>query len=197
MTIQAEFFTPAYYDNVLSVAATDANDAATYFTNVSYNISVSAPGLSIVSTWGTNQYVSLSGTSMASPCAAGVAALVVSQHPEYTPQQVLEQVRVSADDIDSLNPGLVHQIGFGRVNAYRAVTVSSPGVELSDMVLSDSAYGNNDGTFTDGERMGLERGVRPRATGPRARPPPVADRLRSVSYSARGAGTPRREIRAL
>jgi len=90
---------------------------------------------------------------MASPFAAGVAALVVSQHPEYTPQQVREQVRVSADNIDQINSNLIHQIGFGRVNAYRALTVSSPGVELSGMVLSDSAFGNNDGTFTDGETI--------------------------------------------
>ena len=148
-----EFFTPAYYDNVLSVAATDQNDNATEFTNTSYNISISAPGNGIISTWGTNTYRTLDGTSMASPCAAGVAALVVSQHPEYSPQQVLEQVRVSADNIDANNPGLTHQIGFGRVDAYRALTVSSPGVELSGIVLSDSAYGNNDGILEDGETV--------------------------------------------
>ncbi len=148
-----EFETPGYYDNVLSVAATDENDNATYFTNYSYNVSVSAPGLGIVSTWDTTRYASLSGTSMASPCAAGVAALVVSQHPGYTPQQVLEQVRVSADNIDALNPSYVHQLGSGRVNAYKALTVSSPGVQLSDVVLSDSVGGNNDGTFTDGETI--------------------------------------------
>jgi subtilisin family serine protease len=149
----AEFFTPAYYDNVLSVAATDQNDNATDFTNVNYNISVSAPGLNIISTWGTNTYATLSGTSMASPCAAGVAALVVSQHPEYTSQQVLEQVRVSADNIDAINPGLAHQIGFGRVNAYRALTVSSPGVDLSNIVLIDSAGGKLYGAASDGETL--------------------------------------------
>ena len=148
-----EFQTPAYYDNVLSVAATDQNDVGAYFTNYSYNVSVSAPGLSIMSTWGVNSYLEETGTSMASPCAAGVAALVVSQHPEYTPQQVLEQVRVSADNIDALNPNYVHQLGLGRVNAYRALTVSSPGVELNNVVLSDSVGGNNDGTFTDGETV--------------------------------------------
>ncbi len=148
-----EFETPAYYDNVLSVAATDQNDVATSFTNVSYNVSVSAPGLDIISTWGTDSYTTLSGTSMASPCAAGVAALVVSQHPEYTPQQVLEQVRVSADNIDNLNPGYAQMLGFGRVNAYRALTVSSPAVTVSDIVMSDSVGGNNDGIFTDGETI--------------------------------------------
>ncbi len=148
-----EFQTPAYYDNVLSVAATDQNDLATYFTNYSYNVSVSAPGLSIWSTYGTDSYQALSGTSMASPCAAGVAALVASEHPNYSPQQILEQVRVSADNIDDLNTSYVHMLGFGRVDAYRALTVSSPAVELSGVTLSDSIGGNNDGVFTDGETI--------------------------------------------
>ncbi|HQT92425.1 MAG TPA: S8 family serine peptidase, partial [Candidatus Kryptobacter bacterium] len=148
-----EFQTPAYYDNVLSVAATDQSDLATYFTNYSYNVSVSAPGLAIWSTYGTDSYAELSGTSMASPCAAGVAALVASEHPNYTPQQVLEQVRVSADNIDDLNTSYVHMLGFGRVDAYRALTVSSPAVELNGITLSDSIGGNNDGVFTDGETV--------------------------------------------
>ena len=148
-----EFDTPAYYDHVLSVAATDQSDLATYFTNYSYNVSVSAPGLAIMSTWGTNQYTELTGTSMASPCAAGVAALVASEHPNYTPEQILEQVRVSADNIDSLNPSKAEMLGFGRVDAYRALTVSSPAVALSDIVLSDSIGGNNNGVFTTGETV--------------------------------------------
>ena len=148
-----EFQTPAYYDNVMSVAATDQNDNAAYFTNYSYNVSVSAPGENIMLTWDDSLYAYLSGTSMATPFASGVAALVASQHPEYSPQQILEQVRVSADKVDSLNPDYVRQIGFGRINAYRALTVSSPGVGLDDIVLSDSVGGNNDGTFTDGETV--------------------------------------------
>lgn len=146
-----EFQTPAYYQNVLSVAATDENDYATAFTNMSYNVSVSAPGKDIISTWDKNSYTYLSGTSMASPCAAGVAALVASVHPDYTPQQILEQVRVSSDNIDSLNQSYAHLIGFGRVDAYRAITVSSPGISITNIVMSDSAGGNGDGQFTEGE----------------------------------------------
>ncbi len=148
-----EFQTPAYYSGVLSVAATDQNDAAAYFTNYSYNVSVCAPGLNIVSTWGTDSYATLSGTSMSSPCAAGVAALVASQHPDYTPEQILEQVRVSSDNIYNINPNYVDELGFGRVNAFRALTVSSPGVDVSDITLSDSVGGNNDGVYTDGETV--------------------------------------------
>lgn len=146
-----EFQTPAYYQNVLSVAATDEYDNATAFTNISYNVSVSAPGKDIISTWDKNSYAYLSGTSMASPCAAGVAALVASIHPDYTPQQILEQVRVSSDNIDSLNQSYAHLIGFGRVDAYRALTVSSPGISITNIVMSDSAGGNGDGQFTEGE----------------------------------------------
>ncbi|HEY9165404.1 MAG TPA: S8 family serine peptidase [Candidatus Kryptonia bacterium] len=150
-----EFQTPAYYDNVLSVAATDAQDSKTYFTNYSYNVSVSAPGMSIWSTWGTNTYAELSGTSMATPCASGVAALVASKFPHYTPEQILEQVRVTSDNIDTINTntGYVHMLGYGRVNAYRAVTVSSPAVKIDNIVCSDSVFGNNDGNFTDGETI--------------------------------------------
>lgn len=150
-----EFDTPAYYDNVLSVAATDESDYATGFTNYSYNVSVSAPGLNIISTWGTDTYTYLSGTSMASPCAAGVAALVASLHSDYTSQQILEQVRVSSDNIDALNPLYAQMLGYGRVDAYGALTVSSPGVMLSDITLSDSIGGNNDGVFTDGETVSV------------------------------------------
>ncbi|MGC8596236.1 MAG: S8 family peptidase [Candidatus Kryptoniota bacterium] len=146
-----EFQTPAYYQNVLSVAATDQNDYATAFTNMSYNISVSAPGKDIISTWDKNSYTYLSGTSMASPCAAGVAALVASLHPDYTPQQILEQVRVSSDNIDSQNPSYTHLIGYGRVNAYNAITVSSPGISITNIAMSDSVGGNGDGQFTEGE----------------------------------------------
>lgn len=150
-----EFETPAYYDNVMAVAATDQSDNAAYFTNYNYTISVSAPGESIMSTWDVNSYTYLSGTSMATPCASGVAALVASQHPDYLPQQILEQVRVSADKIDTLNPGYIKQIGFGRVNAYRALTVSSPGVDASDISFVDSNGGRLYGSVEEGETVSV------------------------------------------
>ena len=149
-----EFDTPAYYKGVLSVAATDSNDVKTYYTNYSYNVSVCAPGGSntgldpgILSTIGTDQYTYLNGTSMASPCAAGVAALVASLHPNYTPEQILEQVRVSSDNIYGLpgNTGFFDQMGYGLVDAYRAVTVLSPGVQVASIALGSSIMPNNGG----------------------------------------------------
>jgi serine protease len=61
----------------------------------------------------------LSGTSMASPHAAGVAALVLSKNPRLTPDQVRAILRSSANDLAS--PGWDPVYGYGRVNARRAV----------------------------------------------------------------------------
>ena len=63
-----------------------------------------------------------SGTSMASPHAAGVAALVLSKNPGLTPSQVRQVLRSSADD---LGPGGWDPVfGYGRVNAKRAVQIT-------------------------------------------------------------------------
>src|SRR6185369_8912312 len=78
-----------------------------------------APGLDVWGpTWG-NGNIQWSGTSFATPLAAGVAALVMSRHPDWTAQQVLQRLR---DTCDRAN-GVVRDdfSGFGRVNALRAV----------------------------------------------------------------------------
>lgn len=62
---------------------------------------------------------SISGTSMASPHVAGVAALILSRNPTWTPAQVREKLRTSADDLGA--PGWDPVFGHGRVNARKAV----------------------------------------------------------------------------
>jgi subtilisin family serine protease len=144
---------PAAYANVLSVGSTGQLDQKSSFSNYGYAVSVFAPGESILSTIPGDFLWYYSGTSMSSPIVAGVAALVTSQNPGWTPQQVGQQVRISADNIDGINPGLEHLMGFGRVNAYRALTVQSPAIRMSGYTVSDSATGNNDGIFTPGETI--------------------------------------------
>ncbi|MGH7606305.1 MAG: S8 family serine peptidase, partial [Gemmatimonadales bacterium] len=61
----------------------------------------------------------LSGTSMASPHAAGVAALVLSRNPALTPDQLRAVLRTSAVDLGA--PGWDPLFGYGRVNARAAV----------------------------------------------------------------------------
>ena len=59
---------------------------------------------------------------MASPHASGVAALVTGKNPSLTPDQVRQVLRSSADDKGA--PGWDPQYGYGRVNAFRAVTAT-------------------------------------------------------------------------
>ncbi len=65
---------------------------------------------------------SLSGTSMASPHAAGVATLVVGKNPTLSPERVREILRASSDDVGA--PGWDPQYGYGRVNAQKAVAAT-------------------------------------------------------------------------
>lgn len=64
----------------------------------------------------------LSGTSMASPHAAGVAALILSKNPSLTPAQVRSILAASADDLGS--PGWDPVFGHGRINARKAVALT-------------------------------------------------------------------------
>lgn len=67
---------PAAYDVVVAVGAVDGSDAVAYFSNTGSYLDASAPGVSVLSTYKNGGYATLSGTSMASPHAVGVAALI-------------------------------------------------------------------------------------------------------------------------
>lgn len=148
--------TPGAYPNVLSVANTDANDKVASSSTYGSWVDVSAPGSGILSCVINNDaaYQSFSGTSMASPYVAGLAALVKSHRPAFTPEQIFEQIRVTCDPIDALQNRRYHRkIGSGRINAYRALTESSPALRLVDWSFSDATYGNGDGIPDQGETL--------------------------------------------
>lgn len=151
-----ESFYPASYQHVLSVAATDQYDALAGFSNYGENIDVCAPGVGIYSTWQAgDSYTAGEGTSFSSPLAAGLAALVFSHFPNYTPDQVAEQIRVNCDNINSQNPGMQYLMGGGRINAYKALSNSnSESVRAENIHFSDAAPGGNgDGIFERGETI--------------------------------------------
>ncbi len=68
-------------------------------------------------------YYRARGTSMAAPHVAGVCALVLSRHPEFSNEEVRRVLQISADDVGT--PGFDWETGFGRVNAARALTIDS------------------------------------------------------------------------
>ncbi|HAL57156.1 MAG TPA: hypothetical protein DCP63_11965 [Bacteroidetes bacterium] len=152
------FFSPAGYRNVLGVAATDRNDQRAFFSNYGEIVDVSAPGVDILSTLYQSTYVSFgwSGTSMASPFAAGLAALVRTRFPSLTPLQVGEQVRVTSDNIDAGNPSYANKLGFGRINALRALTVTDlPSVRLQSFSVMDAPGGNGNGFAQPAETLSI------------------------------------------
>ena len=109
---------PAAYNNVMAVSATDGDNKIAYFSNFGPEIDVAAPGVSIYSTYKGSVYATLSGTSMASPHVAGVAALVLIADGSLSPAEVMARIKataVMATEWDTL------QYGAGLVNAYNAV----------------------------------------------------------------------------
>jgi subtilisin len=68
---------PARYPEAIAVSASDSSDKLAYFSSKGPELSVIAPGVSVYSTKKGGGYTSMSGTSMASPHAAGLAALAV------------------------------------------------------------------------------------------------------------------------
>lgn len=148
--------TPGAYPNVLCVANTDPSDKVNSSSTFGPWVDVSAPGTDILSSViaTTSTYQKFTGTSMASPVVAGLAGLVKSVFPSYTPEQIFEQIRVTSDTIDHLQYSRFRKkIGRGRVNAFRALTVRSPAVALTDWSYSDAEYGNGDGVPNQGETL--------------------------------------------
>lgn len=149
-----ETFYPTQYDNAVSVAATSSNDGKASFSNYGFKVDVCAPGDNIYSTVYNNNYTFMSGTSMASPVAAGCAAMIKSRFPSFNHEQVRQQLRVTADNIYSVAGNSVYQnkLGKGRVNLFRAMTdTTSPGVRASIVSIVD----NNDEVFVGNDTMSI------------------------------------------
>jgi len=107
-------FTPRS-DNVVSVAATDANDALAWFSNFgAHSVDVGAPGVDIYSTIPFGRHLVFSGTSMAAPHVAGASALYLSRFPLATPTQIKAALISSSDKVSALQNGLTNS--GGRLN---------------------------------------------------------------------------------
>ena len=110
---------PASAPGVMAVGSTTSADKRSGFSNFGKHISVSAPGSDILSTIPGGKYDTFSGTSMATPHVAGLAALVKSQFPELKADEIRARIEKSADDLGE--GGFDKQFGHGRINARKAL----------------------------------------------------------------------------
>jgi subtilisin family serine protease len=121
--VNTDSFYPAAYPDVLGVAATDQQNAPAPFSNSGQVVDVAAPGVDIISTYNADYpenttralYASFSGTSLAAPQIAGVAALVKARRPDLTGQQIAARIQKRATDLGE--PGLDDVYGNGLLNA--------------------------------------------------------------------------------
>ena len=103
---------PARAPNAITVGATTSSDARASYSNFGNCLDIFAPGSSITSAWHTSNTAtnSISGTSMASPHVAGVAALYLQGNPSATPAAVANAI------VSSATTGKVTSAGSGSPN---------------------------------------------------------------------------------
>jgi thermitase len=133
---------PAGYQSVIAVGATNAHDEIANFSTTGSHMSICAPGVEIYSTVTDNGYAYMSGTSMACPFAAGVAALMLSADTSLSQYDIKTRLENSAVDLGI--SGFDSTYGYGRVNVEAAVNNSD-----------SSDYGSIDVLITDSEDLPL------------------------------------------
>ena len=148
---------PGAYDNVIAVASTGnlrtgVRDEKASYSNFGSWVDIAAPGSQIHSlSPGPSRYVSISGTSMATPNVASLVALMMSHAPSFNANQIRNCLLTSTDNIDATNPNFTGLLGNGRINVRKAIEcVSNPnnqgcGIPTS---LSVANLTNTEGTLT-------------------------------------------------
>ncbi len=152
-------FYPAAYPGVLGVSASRNDDTRWSLSNFGDYIDLAAPGYAIYSTYSDlanyyGGYTFMSGTSMASPHVAGVAALLLSQDPERSAADVERLLLETAKDLG--DPGKDAYFGYGRVDPLAALS-AEPLPEFSVATLGGRVWQdtNQDGVQGEEEAQGV------------------------------------------
>ncbi|MBC2721486.1 S8 family serine peptidase [Desulfosporosinus sp.] len=134
---------PASDPRVLAVTATDKGGKVTSYSATGSAVDLAAPGDSIpTSGWnrvGGSGYTYASGTSLAAPFVSGEAALLWSQHPEWSRDQVVQALLQGTQDLGS--PGRDNQYGYGLVNVKLALALAPETLDTQTSPAIVNAWG--------------------------------------------------------
>lgn len=143
---------PAAYNHVFAVTSvgsqdnierTIGNPNTRHQTNSS--VDICAPGHNVPLTAAPGWYLYSSGTSFAAPYVTGTVGLMIAANPDITNDEIDSILRVSATNIDSLNPTYIGKIGAGRLNSADAVAMAY----MMTLVVEDDGN-NGHGNDADG-----------------------------------------------
>lgn len=117
---------PAACEGFMAVGATNAFDEWATFSDYGPHVSVTAPGAAIMTSWSSETslrsmrgYAIVDGTSFSAPHVAGLAALLFSQHPDWTPAEVRTRIEQTAVDLGP--EGHDDWFGHGRIDLVKAL----------------------------------------------------------------------------
>ncbi|MGC1379087.1 MAG: S8 family serine peptidase [Anaerolineales bacterium] len=142
-------YSPARVPIAITVGATDSTDARSYYSNWGTCLDIFAPGSYVTSDWNTSDYDAntLSGTSMASPHVAGVAALYLEDHPSATISEVRNEI------VGTATRNHVTSSGVGSINRL-LYSLLGPIPLISDPITPNNITADTTPTYTWSELAG-------------------------------------------
>ncbi|MGB6778408.1 MAG: S8 family serine peptidase [Planococcus citreus] len=127
---------PAAYQEVLSVASTDAADKRSAFSNFGKTIDIAAPGTGVFSIFPDESFGGMDGTSMSTPIVSGAAALLKANEPKLSNTDIAGRLMLTAKDLGTAGKDVYY--GHGRLNIDRALTLDAS--HWSNRLAGSSRY---------------------------------------------------------
>lgn len=144
---------PAACTNVIAVSATDSNDARPSWSNYGSYVDISAPGTNICTLYGSNQYANWNGTSFSTPVVSGVLALMASTNGNLNNSALVTALLNNTDDIGTA--GYDAYFGYGRVNAYKAVSAAKALISVDTVAPVAAVTSPTNGTTIKGTSQNI------------------------------------------
>jgi subtilisin family serine protease len=150
---------PAAFPSAIAVAATDSTGTVASFSSHGDYVDLAAPGSQIWSTCisGSPPFCSRSGTSMATPLAAGAAAILRQQTPAAAPGTIRNRLTTNARDV--VAPGWDRATGYGEIDLAAAYSPSTwppfPRIPAPPPAPVNLPWGKVEAAFVEGRRMVL------------------------------------------